>query len=197
MTRKIGEHRVVIASHNMGKIKEITALFEGHAIETTSARALDLNVPEENGKTYLENALIKARACVEATDDVSLGDDSGLEVEALGKQPGLYTAPFTVEQGGLALVFQKWQQNEAIMKDPRAAFLCTQVLVWPDGHYEHFEAKINGRLVFPPRGNNGHGYDPIFMPDGYDKTMAEMTFEEKQRCSHRFVALKALLEKVL
>ncbi len=194
MSRKFREKELIIASHNQGKIEEITALLSAFSLKLESARSLNLPVPEENGDSYLENALLKAKAAVKATNRAVLADDSGLELSALNGAPGLDTAPFTDAHGGHQKVFQLWQKRDEILRDPRAYFVCFQVLAWPDGHCEYFSAKIKGTLSFPPRGENGHGYDPIFVPDGYHKTVAEMDFEEKHACGHRLQALQKLIE---
>lgn len=195
--RKFTEETLLIATHNQGKIEEIAALLSAFPLLLHNAAALNLLAPEENGDSYLENALLKAKAAVKATNLVALADDSGLEVAALNGAPGLDTAPFTAEQGGHKKVFELWQKRAEIIRDPRASFVCFQVLAWPDGHCEYFSAKINGTLSFPPRGSGGHGYDPIFVPDGYDKTVAEMNFAEKHACSHRLQALQKLIERCM
>ncbi len=192
--RKFKNHQLVIASHNKGKINEITSLLEAFNISITSSAALGLIEPAETGLTYLENALIKAKACVNQTGLPALSDDSGLEVEALEGAPGVNTAPYTLAQGGHKKIFERWSQLPTIQKNPRAALLCVQVLMWPDGHQEIFEGCIKGRLTFPPRGTHGHGYDPIFIPEGYTLTVAEMPLSEKNKCSHRFLALQKLIE---
>jgi XTP/dITP diphosphohydrolase len=194
MPRKFVEKSLVIASHNAGKISEIKAILSSHPIKISDAATLDLDEPEENGGTYLENALIKARACVLATNLAVLADDSGIEVEALGNQPGVDTAPFTKKSGGREKVFALWQANKKIQENPRAAFICYQVLMWPDGHYEAFNARVPGRLTFPPQGADGHGYDPVFIPDNLKRTMAELSFAEKNNYSHRAQALRKLVE---
>lgn len=194
MSRKLMEKRLVIASHNQGKIKEISEMLAKYDVELLTAQGLDLLEPEEDGCTYLENALIKARACTKATGLPCLADDSGIEVDALGGGPGLHTAPYTKELGGRENVFALWQKNEAIRKNPRAHFVCVQVLAWPDGHYESSMGRVGGMLTFPPRGQGGHGYDPVFIPDGFTKTVAEMSLAEKNHCSHRFLALKYIAD---
>jgi XTP/dITP diphosphohydrolase len=194
MARKFTEPRLVIASHNKGKIDEIAHLLESFNVEVTSSAALALIEPKETGLTYLENALLKARVCVAETGLPVLGDDSGLEVEALGGHPGVNTAPYTKEQGGHNKVFELWAHNAEIQKNPRASFYCIQVLLWPDDHQEVFEGRVQGRLTFPSRGVHGHGYDPIFIPEGYTTTVAEMPLIEKNKCSHRSLALQRLIE---
>lgn len=190
---KFHESQLVIASHNPGKIREIKQLLAPFGVGISTSASLGLIEPEENGSTYLENALIKARACVAATGLSALADDSGVEVMALGGEPGLHTAPYTKEKGGREKVFELWGSDPAVLANPKARFMCVQVLMLPDGQYAHFEGIVEGRLTFPPRGSGGHGYDPVFMPQGHDRTIAEMTLEEKNAFSHRFIALEKLV----
>jgi XTP/dITP diphosphohydrolase len=192
--RHFNEKQLIIASHNSGKLAEISALLTPFNIEVLSAKALGLDEPEETGTTYLENALLKARAAVKATGLPALSDDSGLEVEALDGQPGLHTAPFTKEHGGRENVFALWEKSPHILANPRTTFVCVQVLAWPDGHYEYFEGLVHGKLVFPPRGEAGHGYDPVFIPDGQSRTLAELKQHEKNVQTHRSIALQKLID---
>lgn len=194
MIRKFTESQLIIASHNQGKINEISHLLAPFNIDVTSSEALNLLEPEETGRTYLENALLKAKTCVTKTGLPALSDDSGLEVESLRGEPGVNTAPYAKALGGYEAVFESWSQNAAIRKNSRASFYCVQVLLWPDGHHEIFEGRVKGNLTFPPRGIYGHGYDPIFVPDGFIQTIAEMPLSEKNKCSHRFFALQQLIE---
>ncbi len=195
--RQFLEDRLVIASHNDGKIREISALLKPFGIHCDSAKSLNLIEPDETGSTYFENALEKALACAKATGLAVLGDDSGVEVHALAGEPGLHTAPYTKQHGGREAVFAKWARLPELQKDPIAEFVCVMVIVWPDGHYESFEGRVRGKLTFPPRGEGGHGYDPVFIPDGYDQTIAEMSFAEKNSCSHRFIALNRFIDACL
>lgn len=192
--RKLSDSELVIATHNEGKLHEIITLLAPFAINVSSAKSLNLPEPEETGETYLENALLKARACAMRTQKPSLADDSGLEIIAFNDEPGLHTSRFTKQHGGLSAVFSMLANNEALKKNPAARFVCVLVLYWPDGHYEHFTCVVEGRLVFPPRGNHGHGYDPVFIPNGHDRTFAEMNEEEKNRLSHRGRALLACID---
>ncbi|MBN9412373.1 MAG: RdgB/HAM1 family non-canonical purine NTP pyrophosphatase [Candidatus Paracaedimonas acanthamoebae] len=194
MARKFTESQLVIASHNQGKIEEITQLFSPFNIKLSSSAALGLVEPEETGGTYLKNALLKARACVTETGLPALSDDSGLEVEALDGNPGVDTAPYAKALGGYDKVFDLWANHPEIQKNVKASFYCVQVLLWPDGHQEVFEGRVRGRLTFPPRGIHGHGYDPIFIPEGCNQTVAEMPLIEKNKVSHRFLALQQLIE---
>ncbi len=194
MARKFKETQLIIASHNQGKIDEITHLLAPFNVKITSSAALKLIEPEETGATYLENAFLKAKVCVAETGLPVLSDDSGLEVEALEGQPGVDTASYAKAQGSYQKVFELWAKNAEIKKNPRATFVCVQVLLWPDGHQEVFEGRLYGRLTFPPRGKHGHGYDPIFIPVGDTKTVAEMPLSEKNNCSHRSLAFQQLIE---
>jgi XTP/dITP diphosphohydrolase len=193
--RKFIGKSLVIASHNAGKINEITALLSPFGIEVLNAAVLNLPIPDETGSTYLENAIIKAQACTMATNLPCIADDSGVEVAALGNAPGVDTAPYTIAHGGREQVFSLWEKNPAIKENPAAQFVCVQVLAWPDGHLECFESAITGHLSFPPRGAGGHGYDPVFVPEGFRQTMAEMPLEEKNLCSHRFLAFQKLIKE--
>jgi XTP/dITP diphosphohydrolase len=197
MPRQFQDQELVIASHNSGKIEEVAAFLAPFSVRVLNARDLKLPEPEETGSTYLENALIKARACALVTQKPSLGDDSGLEVAAMNNEPGLHTAPYTKQHGGRDNVFAMWAKNPEIAKNPKATFVCVLVLAWPDGHYESFEGVVEGQLTFPPRGQGGHGYDPVFVPDGHSRTIAEMTLGEKNRCSHRYIALNNFALKML
>lgn len=197
MTRKFIEDSLIIASHNLNKIYEIKTLLNDLHIKAISAAELNLPIPEETGTTYLENALLKAQACTKITNKPTLSDDSGVEVAGLMGAPGVDTAPYTQINGGREKVFAMWQQEQSIIDNPKATFVCIQVLAWPDGHYEYAEGRIEGKLTFPPRGQGGHGYDPVFIPDGYDCTVAEMSFTQKNLCSHRFLAFKNLMNKCL
>lgn len=194
MTRKFKEESLVIASHNKNKIIEITSLLSDLDIHLLNAHELSLPIPDETESTYLGNALIKAKACALATNMPSLADDSGIELDAFNGEPGVHTAPYTQRLGGIENVFKLWQSDDRIKQNPKAAFICCQVLCWPDGHYEHFFAKVEGSIVLPPRGSNGHGYDPVFIPKGRDVTVAQMSFAEKNIVSHRALALKIMKE---
>lgn len=192
--RQLLEASLVIASHNKDKIQEISALLTPVGIACESSRSLQLIEPEENGVNYFENAFTKAKAAAITSGRPSLGDDSGIEVDAFLGEPGLHTAPYTQAQGGREAVFAQWAADKNIKANPRAHFLCTLVLYWPDGHYETFFGKVSGNLSFPPRGSGGHGYDPVFIPDGFDRTIGEMSFDEKNICSHRFIALRKMID---
>ncbi|EET49243.1 RdgB/HAM1 family non-canonical purine NTP pyrophosphatase [Thalassobium sp. R2A62] len=198
MTRKFGDKTLLVASHNAGKIEEIAALLEPFGVSIKSNIDFDLPEPEETETTFVGNARIKAHAASQATGLPALSDDSGIEVDALGGAPGVYTADWAETENGrdfpMAMT-RTWNELDAInAPSPRTArFKSTLVLAWPDGHDEVFDGKIEGQVVWPMRGKQGHGYDPIFMADGYDITMGEMDRWEKNKISHRADALKKLV----
>lgn len=196
--RRFTGDTLLIATHNQGKLEEIAHLLEPLGIAVTSARAHDLPEPEETGTSFVENARIKAHAAARATGLPALSDDSGIEVEALGNAPGVYTADWAETPDGrdFAMAMQRtWDALEAegAPEPRRARFCCTLVLAWPDGHDEVFPGTVSGSIVWPMRGEQGHGYDPIFQPDGYDVTFAEMDRWEKNRISHRADAFAKLV----
>ena len=182
--------KLVLATHNAGKLDEFRALMAPLGIEVTSAGELGLPVPEETGETFRENAMIKALAAVSSTSLPCLADDSGLCVEALDGEPGVHTAdwagPGRDWSSAMAKVEARLQAVGAKRAEQRrGTFVSYLVLVWPDGHTEEFEGRADGTLVWPPRGALGHGYDPMFQPDGSALTFAEMGEAEKNRRSHR------------
>ncbi|MEO0809296.1 MAG: non-canonical purine NTP pyrophosphatase [Pseudomonadota bacterium] len=176
--------KLVLASHNVGKLREITALLTPHRIAVISAGELGLPEPAETGTTFKENAAIKARAAQKATGLPALADDSGLEVAAIKGAPGVYSAdwggPDKDFTGAMRRVRDEVLAEEAWTNEgPIANFTATLALAWPDDHVQFFEGRIFGCLVWPPRGIYGFGYDPMFQPDGYSKTFGEMSHEEK------------------
>jgi XTP/dITP diphosphohydrolase len=190
MTRRLTGPRLVVATHNRGKLEEIAHLIAPYGIEIVGAAALGLPEPEETEETFLGNARIKAHAAAQASGLPALADDSGIEVDALGGAPGVYTADWAETPMGrdfVAAMTRTWEALEAAEAPyPRTArFRCTLVLAWPDGHDEVFEGSIEGECVWPMRGTQGHGYDPMFQPDEYDITLGEMDRWEKNRISHR------------
>lgn len=199
MNRKFTAPKLVIATHNQGKLEEIERLFEPFKVDITSNKALGLKEPKETEKTFVGNARIKAHAAVQATGMPALADDSGIEVDGLDGAPGVFTADWAETPDGrnFPMAMTKvWDKLEAInAPTPRTArFRCTLVLAWPDGYDEVFEGKIEGQVVWPMRGDQGHGYDPMFMADGYDITMGEMDRWAKNEISHRADAFKQLIE---
>lgn len=197
MRRSVGD-RLLIASHNPGKLEEIRHLLEPYGIAVTSAAEHGLAEPEETETTFAGNARIKAHAAAQATGLPALADDSGIEIDALDGAPGVYTADWAETPSGRDFVkamTDTWEKLEAVSAPvPRTArFCCTFVLAWPDGHDEVFEGQMQGQIVWPMRGVQGHGYDPIFQPDGYSVTFGEMDRWEKNRISHRAKAFVKLV----
>lgn len=199
MSRKLSPGRLVIASHNAGKVREITELLGPFGLEPVSAGALGLPEPEETGTTFIANAELKALASAQASGLPALADDSGLCVSALGGDPGIYSARWAGETKDFSIAMAKIHEAlEAVGPDaPRDAhFICALSLAWPDGHVESFEGRIDGSLVWPPRGDKGFGYDPIFVPQGHAITFAEMDPASKHAMSHRADAFRQLVAAV-
>ena len=195
--RLIPGARLVAATHNPGKARELAALLEGR-FEVVTAAVLGLAEPEETEQTFEGNALVKARAAARASGLVALADDSGLSVAALGGAPGIYSArwagPDRDFAHAIALVEQRLAESES--DDPAAWFTSALAVAWPDGPAVVVEGRVDGRLTFPPRGDQGFGYDPIFLPEGHERTFGEMDAVEKDALSHRsraFAKLKAAL----
>ena len=202
MTRRLDSLELVVATHNSGKLEEIRHLLAPYPIAVLSAGELALPEPEETESTFLGNARIKAHAAATASGLPALADDSGIEVDALGGAPGVYTADWAETPEGRDFVHamtRTWDALEAAEAPyPRTArFHCTLVLAWPDGHEEVFEGKIEGQCVWPMRGEQGHGYDPMFQPTGKDITLGEMDRWEKNRISHRGDAFRKMLAACL
>ncbi|MBE3638280.1 RdgB/HAM1 family non-canonical purine NTP pyrophosphatase [Mangrovicoccus algicola] len=199
MTRKLTEPKLCLASHNKGKLVEIAALLAPYGIEVVSAGDLGLPEPAETEDSFAGNARIKAHFAARESGLPALSDDSGICVDGLDGAPGVYTADWAETPAGrdFPMAMRKtWDLlEERGAPHPRTArFCCTLCIAWPDGHDELFEGKAEGRLTWPMRGAEGHGYDPIFIPEGHDITFGEMAAEEKNRISHRadaFAKLKA------
>ena len=196
--RKLQPGKLVIASHNPGKVREIGALLEGHGLAVVSAKELDLPEPEETGTTFVMNAELKARAAADLSGLPALADDSGLCVEALGGEPGIFSARWAGEAKDFDVAMRRVEERLAAIEDaPRDAhFVCALALAWPDGHVEWFEGRVDGCLVAPPRGDRGFGYDPMFVPAGCTETFGEMDQDEKHRISHRADAFRQLVAAV-
>lgn len=192
--RKYAGEKLLIATHNKGKGAEIAALLGVFVNEYTTAGELSLPEPEETGLTFAENAILKAKAAAMASGLVSLADDSGLCVYALDGAPGIYSARWGGPQKDFSLAMQRVQDELGDVQDRRAAFVCVLALAWPDGHCEVFEGRIEGDLVWPPRGEKGFGYDPMFTAEGHKQTFAEIAPEEKQAISHRSRAFAKLVD---
>ncbi|MXQ08254.1 RdgB/HAM1 family non-canonical purine NTP pyrophosphatase [Alphaproteobacteria bacterium GH1-50] len=197
MMRRFDGDTLLVATHNKGKLEEIADLLSDLGITVTGAADMSLPEPEETGTTFVENARIKAHAAASATGLPALADDSGISIDALDGAPGVYTADWAETPNGRDFVLAMTRAHEELEArnaphPRRAAFNCTFVLAWPDGHDEVFEGCVGGHLVWPMRGEEGHGYDPIFQPDGYDVTFGEMDRWEKNRISHRADAFRKL-----
>jgi len=176
--------RLVIATHNPGKLRELRELLAPYGIEALSAGELGLAEPAETGASFRENARIKAVAAADAAKRPAFADDSGLSVDALGGAPGIHSARWAGEDKdfmrAMQMIEDRLQQlGAAAPNRRRAQFVSALCVAWPDGHVEQFEGTVAGTLVWPPRGSAGFGYDPMFLPDGHDRTFGEMTAEEK------------------
>lgn len=205
MTRKLGGGSLVIATHNAGKLKEISALLEPYGIKCLSAGSLGLPEPAETGTTFAENALIKARAAAEASGLAALADDSGLSVDALNGRPGVYTADWAERQWFEGKPGRDWYMAMGKVEgmlaelgpgiDRSAAFHCVLALAWPDGENAIFEGQCPGELTWPPRGKMGFGYDPVFVPKQLEgeNTFAEVDPSQKHAISHRADAFAKLV----
>lgn len=199
--RAFTEKRLLVATHNAGKLAEMRALLAPHGVEVVGAAEMGLAEPDETEDSFAGNARIKARAAMEATGLPALADDSGICVDALGGAPGVHTADWAETDTGrdFAMAMERtWRELQASgTPAPFAAqFRCTLLLMWPDGHDELFEGVLPGRVVWPPKGAEGHGYDPIFAPEGHDVTLGEMPPEMKNSLSHRAGAVQRMIEGV-
>ena len=198
--RKLAPGRLVIASHNEGKVREIRALLGAHGIEPVSAAELGLPEPEETGTSFAANAELKARAAADLSGLPALADDSGLCVDALHGDPGIFSARWAGPDKDFG-VAMKLVRDRLERADPElghdAHFICALSIAWPDGHVETVEGCIEGLLAWPPRGANGFGYDPMFQPLGRDVTFGEMAPEEKHANNHRADAFAKLVAAVL
>lgn len=199
--RRFTEGKLLVATHNAGKLEEMRALFSPYGIEVVGAAEMGLEEPVETETSFLGNARIKARAAMEATGLPVLADDSGITVDGLDGAPGVHTADWAETGNGrdfMQAMTRTWTELEARgVPEPRTAqFRATLLMLWPDGHEEVFEGVAPGRLVWPPRGQLGHGYDPMFVPDGEERTYAELTAGEKNAISHRARAFDKLKAKL-
>jgi len=193
--------RLVIASHNEGKVREIRELLAPFGIEPVSAASLDLPEPEETGVTFVDNADLKARLAADLSGLPALADDSGLCVDALEGRPGILSARWAGEERDFGRAMER-VQNELLAQGPEASrdahFVCALAVAWPqDGQCENFEGRADGKLVWPPRGDRGFGYDPIFQPLGHDLTFGEMDPDAKHAMSHRADAFRKLVAALL
>lgn len=196
--RRFTGDQLLIATHNQGKLDEMRHLLGPFGIRVTGAKDHDLPEPEETETTFVGNARIKAHAAAQATGLPALSDDSGIEIDALDGAPGVYTADWAETPNGrdFTMAMQRTHDELEAKKAafPRTArFCCTLVLAWPDGHDEVFPGVMDGQVVWPMRGTEGHGYDPLFQPDGYDITFGEMDRWGKNKISHRANAVAKLV----
>ena len=197
--RKFSSDRLLVATHNRGKLDEINKLLEAFEVSVVSAGELGLPEPIESEDSFIGNARIKAHAAAQAAGLPALSDDSGITIDALGGAPGVYTADWAETPTGRDFVMamtKAWDMLEAVAaQKPRLAqFRCTLVLAWPDGHDEVFEGVMAGQVVWPMRGDQGHGYDPIFQPLGSELTFGEMDRWQKNQISHRADAFRKLVD---
>lgn len=190
--------RLVVASHNAGKVREISALLAPLGLEAVSAATLGLPEPEETGATFIENAELKALAAAKAAQLPALADDSGLAVAALEGAPGIYSARWAgPEKDFRAAMARVWRElEEGGGADRAARFVCVLSLAFPDGAVSSFEGEARGQIVWPPRGDKGFGYDPIFVADGQSRTFGEMTHDEKLPLTHRARAFEKFLAAI-
>ena len=212
--RKLVPGKLVVASHNQGKVREIEELLGGHGIEPISAATLGLPEPEETGTTFVANAELKALQAADLSGLPALADDSGLCVAALGGDPGIFSARWALADPRLAGLVPRHgfegrsfdlamrRVEERLEARPREAgrdayFVSVLALAWPDGHVEWFEGRVEGTLIWPPRGDKGFGYDPMFVPNGHDQSFGEMDPAVKQAISHRAEAFWQLVAAVL
>jgi XTP/dITP diphosphohydrolase len=195
VARRFAGGELVVATHNPGKLREIVELLQPFGAEISSAGERGLPEPEETGLTFIANAELKALAAAKAAGVPALADDSGLAVTALDGAPGIYSARWAGpgKDFGAAMARVRHELEAGGSDDDRAAFICALTLAWPDGHCESFEGRVEGRLVFPPRGTRGFGYDPIFIARGWDITFGEMDPARKHEMSHRADAFRQLV----
>ena len=194
--------RLVVATHNKGKLREMAELLAPYGFDCVSAGELGLPEPEETGATFIANAELKARAAARGSGHRALADDSGLCVEALGGRPGVQSVRWADTAGGsedgggrdFRRAMERVNRELDANPDRRAYFISVLSLAWPDGGVKSFEGRVHGTLVWPPRGDRGFGYDPMFMPSGYNQTFGEMDPDLKHRISHRAVAFRKLAD---
>jgi XTP/dITP diphosphohydrolase len=195
VSRRCEGARLVVASHNSGKVREIGELLRPRGFRPVSASELRLPEPEETGASFTENATIKASAAALAAKLPALADDSGLVVPALGGAPGIHSARWAGPDRDFAAAMRRVQSELGDTPDRRAHFICALALAWPDGHVETFEGRVDGMLVWPPRGTRGFGYDPMFLPEDGTLTFGEMEPAAKHAISHRARAFAKLVDQ--
>ena len=197
------ETQIVIASHNQGKVQEMADLLAPYQIKVLTAKALGLPEPEETGETFRENAELKARQAADKSGQIALSDDSGLAVEALNGAPGILSARWAGAERDFTQACRRVWDNISKNNSPgknlntNAAFICVLALAWPQGHVVSFEGRVDGQIVWPPRGQNGFGYDPIFVANGHRLSFGEMKPEDKHKISHRARAFELMKQSCL
>lgn len=191
--RRFDGSELVIATHNSGKAREISELLKPYIKTFHTAAELDLPEPEETARTFTGNAVIKAVAAAKLSGIPALADDSGLSVTALNGEPGIYSARWAPDKD-FNVAMAEVNRRLGKSADRSAAFICALALAWPDGHVESFEGRIDGNLIWPPRGGKGFGYDPFFIPEGDTRTYGEIEPEEKRKTSHRAKAFEKLVK---
>ncbi len=194
--RQFDGHRLVLATHNNGKLREFAALLALYVKDMVSAGDLRLPEPEETGNTFADNAILKARAAAKLSGSPALADDSGLCVTALNNQPGIYSARWGGPAKDFQMAMKRVHDELDGALDRSAHFICVLALAWPNGDAETFEGRVDGHIVWPPRGDKGHGYDPVFVPLGHDRTFGEMEPGEKHAISHRGIAVRRLIARL-
>lgn len=192
--RIFADKTIVVASHNAGKVEELVGLLAPYGVAVKSAAELNLPEPEETGDTFVANAELKATAAVEASGMAALADDSGIAIHGLGGEPGIYSARWAGPEKDFSLAMARVNEELGQNPDRTASFVCALSLAWPDGHIESFLGTVDGTVVWPPRGTNGFGYDPMFLPLGGSRTFGEMSFAEKQPLTHRSHAFHQLID---
>jgi XTP/dITP diphosphohydrolase len=195
--RHLGPGRLVIATHNAGKLREIAALVAPFGVDAVSAGSLGLPEPEETGTTYQANAELKAHAAAQAAKLPALADDSGVAIEALNGAPGIYTARWAGPTKDFRIAMERANRELGDNPNRLAQFVCCLALAWPDGHVETFQSEWPGTLTWPPRGDHGFGYDPMFVPNGQTQTAGEMDPALKHAQSHRAQAFRKLVDACL
>ncbi|MEM8800383.1 MAG: RdgB/HAM1 family non-canonical purine NTP pyrophosphatase [Pseudomonadota bacterium] len=196
MARILTENELIVASHNTGKVREIGELIAPFGLEAKSVGELGFDVPVEDGKSFAENAAIKAHAAAKRSGKPALSDDSGLCVDALGGAPGIYSADWAGEPRDFGRAMEKVHvaliDHKAPASEWTAHFTCALCIAWPDGHEEVFLGRVDGHLIWPPRGDHGFGYDPMFIPEGHQQSFGELAPEIKHAMSHRADAFQQL-----
>ncbi len=188
--------RLVVASHNRGKVREFMDLLEPLGVAVSGASVLGLEEPEETGETYEQNARLKSTLAAHSSGMPALADDSGLSVNALNGAPGVFSARWSMPGRDFARAMMRLAHELDGLADRSASFRCVLVLSWPDGKRIVARGSVDGAIVFPPRGNRGFGYDPVFVPQGHTRTYGEMSRAEKEKDNHRTRAFSDLLRQL-